>query len=470
MKAHNSCPDPTGQVSSEGTIARIALVPPFEHEIGECWLARLGAIAESMALRAMADEDLSPRRSTVRLSEDGKRLGPPHSSHALIRNEGRGAFAHWKDSLYFSSSDGTDPNTNGKRYELAFNRRPPMPARREHAGPIVETGATRHLRVSGLRCESLTSRGVQPIPWNGLGNSGNNVSVYRSGPVLYLPDEKFPVFQDIVPEEAINHRLHFEGQHFGDKSILLDDCPLVSHEVCILGNIYSTVFGHWMEELLKVAVLEAFGFQGQYVIAPRFPQFCLDSLGLLGVAGDRILIVDRPTEFICGYFITNISHMNAHRYPHVVKHLRKMLYEGIGPGSGVGERVWIERGRTANRESDLVNREEVEQFLGQHGFRQVDFGVLDFRTQLQIDREATVMAGVHGSAFVHCGFMNDGGHVVEAFSPNFINPSVISLCRALRHRYNQLVESNAHDRAGRKGMNVEIDLTHLELILQQSER
>ena len=34
MNAQNSCPDAVGQVSSEGTIVRIALAPPFDHEIG----------------------------------------------------------------------------------------------------------------------------------------------------------------------------------------------------------------------------------------------------------------------------------------------------------------------------------------------------------------------------------------------------------------------------------------------------
>jgi hypothetical protein len=64
--------------------------------------------------------------------------------------------------------------------------------------------------------------------------------------------------------------------------------------------------------------------------------------------------------------------------------------------------------------------------------------------------------------------MRDRSHVIEAFSPSFINPSVVSLCLALKHRYNQMVESNAHERANRPGMDIELDLTHFELILQST--
>jgi hypothetical protein len=34
-----------------------------------------------------------------------------------------GAYVHWQDHLAFSASDGTDPRSNGKKYEIVFNGR-----------------------------------------------------------------------------------------------------------------------------------------------------------------------------------------------------------------------------------------------------------------------------------------------------------------------------------------------------------
>jgi hypothetical protein len=56
--------------------------------------------------------------STMSLFENGVELGPAHTNHQSIREKGGGAYSHWGPALYFSSSDGTDPRTNGYRYRV----------------------------------------------------------------------------------------------------------------------------------------------------------------------------------------------------------------------------------------------------------------------------------------------------------------------------------------------------------------
>jgi hypothetical protein len=61
----------------------------------------------------------SPTSSNLMMLEDGRALGPAHSSHAEIREKGLGRFSHWDSSIIFSSSDGTDPSTNGRTYSFS---------------------------------------------------------------------------------------------------------------------------------------------------------------------------------------------------------------------------------------------------------------------------------------------------------------------------------------------------------------
>lgn len=71
-----------------------------------------------------ADTAQQPTQSRLQLFEDGFPLGPPHSLHDAIQNFGAGRYSHWKNlessdqrqDLYFSSSDYTDPRTNGRSY------------------------------------------------------------------------------------------------------------------------------------------------------------------------------------------------------------------------------------------------------------------------------------------------------------------------------------------------------------------
>jgi SAM-dependent methyltransferase len=67
-------------------------------------------------LENMADSRADPRRSTLMLYEDGRILGIAHSVHDHIKRYGKGRFSHWDTSLYFSTSDNSDPNTNGRSY------------------------------------------------------------------------------------------------------------------------------------------------------------------------------------------------------------------------------------------------------------------------------------------------------------------------------------------------------------------
>lgn len=77
--------------------------------------------SNTLSYKGMADEPAAPQRSPMILYEDGKPLGPPHSSRADIAKLGRGRFSHWIDVGYiFSSSDNSDPNSNGRKYRAAL--------------------------------------------------------------------------------------------------------------------------------------------------------------------------------------------------------------------------------------------------------------------------------------------------------------------------------------------------------------
>ena len=56
--------------------------------------------------------------STTLLLENARALGPGHAEHDDVRTLGRGLYSHWNRQLYFSTSDSSDPNTNGRVYTL----------------------------------------------------------------------------------------------------------------------------------------------------------------------------------------------------------------------------------------------------------------------------------------------------------------------------------------------------------------
>jgi len=86
----------------------------FAAERGAAWKA---LVPESLG---PGDTVEHPERSALILFEGDKPLAPAHALHDYIRESGRGAYSHWREGqLYFSTSDGSDPRANGRRY-LAF--------------------------------------------------------------------------------------------------------------------------------------------------------------------------------------------------------------------------------------------------------------------------------------------------------------------------------------------------------------
>lgn len=99
-------PEPVGETGS------FALERPFGSR------GALGAVARipSPAVIAMRADPLVHACSVV--LEDGVPLPHPNAQHQAIADQGVGRYSIWDTTVYFSASDGSDPATNGKGYEL----------------------------------------------------------------------------------------------------------------------------------------------------------------------------------------------------------------------------------------------------------------------------------------------------------------------------------------------------------------
>ena len=87
-------------------IRTIKLKRPFHHDGGSCFTFPLN-YCPSMEER-------------VYLIEDGVSIGSFGALHEDIRRRGGGLFSIWNTSIYFSSSNGSDCNTNCCTYDLVL--------------------------------------------------------------------------------------------------------------------------------------------------------------------------------------------------------------------------------------------------------------------------------------------------------------------------------------------------------------
>jgi hypothetical protein len=144
--------------SPKGKIV-VQLIRPFERYRN----ASLSRPAAMHGLDAIADDGgiEGSARSPVMLYENGIPLGPGHNTFADVDQFGAGRFAHLRGKGFvFSSSDNSDPNTNGRSYWIAVPVIDPAPKGRiviqlvrpfeqhDHAS-VVRPDATRSLDEFG---------------------------------------------------------------------------------------------------------------------------------------------------------------------------------------------------------------------------------------------------------------------------------------------------------------------------------
>jgi len=126
-----------------------SLSPPFRRAGSVGWIADLPA-----ELHGLTDTNKEPYRSRLRLFEEGRPLGPPHSVHETIEKVGRGRYSFWDKVVYFSSADNSDPNVNGQAYAVVLLALQPEAA---SVGASLPASSERPLRCAVI---GLGNRGM----------------------------------------------------------------------------------------------------------------------------------------------------------------------------------------------------------------------------------------------------------------------------------------------------------------------
>jgi capsular polysaccharide biosynthesis protein len=296
-------------------------------------------------------------------------------------------------------------------------------------------------------------------------------SVLETGQSLCLVEQRAVPLETVLDCWTIDffHKLRLDNPAY--RRAYVDDFEVrtVSARACILGNVFSRNFGHWTEELLKVAILEHTAQDCCYVISGQ-PPFALESLLLLGIDERRIISVETPTIFARAVFTTAISHQNIAAYPTALFRLRELVESRLtNRTSRYGKRLWLERGAMLRSGGTITNRDEVYRTLAPYDFDVIDMATLSVAEQIVTVRGATTIAGPHGSQFVHAQFMPPASTVIECFSPIYVNPSILQICRVLGHSYHQVVARSQLIAPYQHGRDCVVECEHLSLVVDSFE-
>jgi SAM-dependent methyltransferase len=264
----------------------------FEAELGAAYVAALPPDIPP------GDAPDTPYVSGLELLEDGVRLGPAHALHAEIRAIGSGRFSHWGRVLYLSTSDNSDPRSNGREYSVFVPKN------------MITVSATGGLRSAAL-AEAIKESALEP----------------ESEAHAILCTRLLAIATSTDPQLRLGHVLEIGSYgHPGLAFLLL----LLGAERVTLNNRKS-VRNHlsttYVENLLCLTANNpAAAKDWRRLLVQSGDGYGIRS-ELLGLAGDldagRVQL-DEPVDFIFSFSV--LEHIR--NLPQVLKHLRTLLRPG----------------------------------------------------------------------------------------------------------------------------------------------
>ena len=255
-------------------------------------------------------------------------------------------------------------------------------------------------------------------------------NVFLLGPGIVIGKDSIIVKDSVTRDihiDAIIARVS-EGANHLDFSYWTVEGEFVS----LLGP-WCEPFWHWMMEYLPRAIIaEVFGFKGKYLISPSSAPYIIESLLLIGVAIERIVVYDHNG----GLLITKL-YMPERFTPgnvSILRLLRQHLLKNVADAVASPGRVYISRKFAGNGRS-VSNESELTTLLDEFGFHAVLMEKMSLEEQIRLMANTTWLVGANGAGMFHSLLMPESSFVMELFSPHYTNIVMIDAVDLLHHNY-----------------------------------
>lgn len=302
----------------------------------------------------------------------------------------------------------------------------PPPARSTGATPLPEWAADDSVLEFAVPFEETTEvnsppSSIYPADPPMFSESGSQVSetgfvaeiadglVWRDGAVL-LPNGTLVEESILVPER---HPL-VQGSR-------LPRAQSFDGRLGVLSTTYGRGFYHWVfDSMARLALMETVDPPDAYVVNFKNLAFQSEWLQALGidlakvysgvqlpfVRADRVVLTQIPGRYskIPGYVADFLS-----------RHLRTTGSPGTGP-----KRVFVTRKQAARRR--LVNEDEIDSILDQHGFESVALETVPLAERPALLSSAEIFLCPDGAGMTNMLFCNDATKVVELFTHRRAEP------------------------------------------------
>lgn len=222
----------------------------------------------------------------------------------------------------------------------------------------------------------------------------------------------------------------------------------VSGACFTIASAFSEGFAHWILEALPrlYSLARVPTDEVRIAVAKPLNSWQRESLELLGVDISNVITLgNRYLEADVLYFPSFIGEP-GNPHPEACAWLREKLL-GADQSAQARRRIYITRRRALKRR--VVNEDELEPILIDHGFEVIASEDLHFREEVRLFSQAEAIVSSHGAGLTNALFAPKGCKLLEFFDPNDVKANNYALANVLGDQYWYFVAQSVADTRAR---------------------
>jgi capsular polysaccharide biosynthesis protein len=276
-----------------------------------------------------------------------------------------------------------------------------------------------------------------------------------------------------APDISMAPYAHFYAPMFGQ---IMHHMPekeeFVAGDVIRLSAPHALHFGHWLVDFLpRLRALDISGNSSAKVAVPHdIPPKFRQMLMRWGLSDDRLVLCRRDTRYRFERLHVLRPGQSLPPNPVHVRYVRERLYTPAPPlRKGEGVKVYAARGGGLSRTID--NWSEVQAFLDQEGFVEVDFAPLSVDDQRALMADAEVLLGVFGSNLFALYFAPPTCTMITILPEGLEDVCMTHTCTVIGigHQHFVCPATNAGTKRQLKDTHFRLDLATLRMRLRALE-
>lgn len=214
------------------------------------------------------------------------------------------------------------------------------------------------------------------------------------------------------------------------RSLRLPKPEFLSGSYYTIASPFAYNYYHWVVEVLP----RLFAYESVAQNHPRLivnsplNTWQLESLALLGFREEDLFTLGGEYLQVQNLYFPSLLGIN----PYTLRWLKERLDEFITP-EPTSKRVYITRRLASKRR--LINEDELESILQEHGFIIAELESLSFTEQVRLFAGAEMIVGLHGAGLTNMAFAPHDCKVMEIVPPDYVNVMYYMLAEVLHQRY-----------------------------------